>query len=170
MTTTTPSSRSASLGPTPQRAGRARTTAVAALLALPLLLAPIGCERQGSNQPAGQAASTQRGPADQVYTVRGQIVALPDPAKPASQLQIHHEEIPNFVGAQGTVVGMKEMTMPFPLAPGVSLEGLAVGDKVEFTFDVWLKPRMTYHLSKISKLPPETALNFKAGPRPKASP
>ncbi|QYU66420.1 copper-binding protein [Leptolyngbya sp. 15MV] len=154
----------------PARIGRAHTVTVAALLAIPLALTPLGCERRSDSTSSAPPASPQRGPADQVYTVRGQIVALPDPTKPASQLQIHHEEIPNFVGAQGTVVGMKEMTMPFPLAPGVSLEGLAVGDKVEFTFDVWLKPRMTYHLSKIGKLPPDTALNFKAGPSPKNSP
>ncbi|MEM8781867.1 MAG: copper-binding protein [Planctomycetota bacterium] len=93
-------------------------------------------------------------PDTQAYDVRGVIATLPDPGNPASDLNIRHEEIPDFVGASGEVVGMKEMTMPFPLAPGVTLEGLAVGDPVAFTFAVnWeSEGSRPWELTKIEKM------------------
>lgn len=110
-------------------------------LAWSLLLA--GCSQQGADpaDPAESAAPATPAidladPATTTYTVLGTVAALPDPAKPASEFQIAHEEIPDFVGSGGDVVGMKAMTMPFPLAPGVSLDGLAIGDAVTFTFAV----------------------------------
>ena len=70
----------------------------------------------------------------QVYDVRGIVAQLP--SGPGTELMIEHEEIPHFVGASGDTVGMNEMTMGFPVAEGVSLEGFAVGDSVQFTFEV----------------------------------
>jgi Cu/Ag efflux protein CusF len=96
----------------------------------------------------------------QAYTVRGRITDLPDPAHPASGLQIQHEEIKDFLRKDGTR-GMASMTMDFPVAPGVSLEGLSANDPVEFTFEVdW--PR--YQVTSITRLPPETVLEFDAPP------
>ncbi|MEM7577425.1 MAG: copper-binding protein [Planctomycetota bacterium] len=98
-------------------------------------------------------------PATRAYDVRGFIVTLPDPANPASDLQIDHEEIPDFVNAQGEVSGMKAMVMPFPLAPGVSLDGLSVDDPVAFTFAVnWdAQGSRPWELTAITKLDPADA-------------
>lgn len=94
------------------------------------------------------------------YTTRGQIVQVPDPDSPLSDLQIHHEEIPEFVSKSGEVVGMREMTMPFPPAEGVSLRGLNVGDKVEVVFEVDWDNKPYFQMTKITKLAPETELNL----------
>ena len=96
------------------------------------------------------------------YTVRGRIIALPD-ASGKQPLDIHHEEIPDFVGKSGNVVGMKEMIMPFAnLAPGVTLDGFAAGDAVEFVFEVRWNAAPRTLVTKIAKLPAGTEL--KLGP------
>ena len=116
----------------------------------------VGCS-ESSSKPKATAPEA-------VYTVRGRIVSLPSKDKPASSLQIEHEAIDNFVGMDGKL-GMSSMTMPFPLAPGVSVDGLAVGDIVEFTFEVRWKSQPRSQTTRIVKLPPETALHFgKANP------
>jgi Cu/Ag efflux protein CusF len=97
--------------------------------------------------------------APRTYTVRGQIAQLPDPAKPSATLQIKHEAIDDFAGRDGSL-GMDSMTMPFPLAPGVSLEGLAVGDIVEFVFELDWSASPTYRVTRIAELPADTALVF----------
>ncbi|MCC6677902.1 MAG: copper-binding protein [Phycisphaerales bacterium] len=112
-----------------------------------------GCKKQ----PAAEA-----GPAA-TYEVRGLITRLPDPRNAATNLSIHHEAIPTFT-VKGKVVGMAEMTMPFPTAPELSLSGIAVGDPVRFVMEVREKPRMTYQITKISKLPADTKLDLKAPP------
>lgn len=71
-----------------------------------------------------------------VYTIRGEINRLPDPERRPRELWIHHEAVPTFKDSDGEVVGMEAMTMPFPLAEEVGLEGLAVGDRVEFVLEV----------------------------------
>lgn len=71
------------------------------------------------------------------YTVRGEIVQLPAPNNPLAELQIHHEAIDGFKDKQDSVVGMNSMTMPFDPGEGVALDGLAKGDKIEFTFEAW---------------------------------
>lgn len=110
-----------------------------------------GCKKQ----PAADA-----GPAV-TYEVRGVITRLPDPANTATTLRIHHEAIPTFA-VKGKTVGMAEMTMPFPTAPGLSLAGIAVGDPVIFVMEVREKPVLKYQISKISKLPADTKLDLKA--------
>lgn len=121
----------------------------------------------GSAQPAatsGAAPTAASDPANDIkaYTVRGRIVALPD--KSGKQpLDIHHEEIADFVGKSGQVVGMKEMIMPFAnLAPGVSLDGFAAGDAVEFVFEVRWNSAPRTLVTRIAKLPAGTEL--KLGP------
>lgn len=102
---------------------------------------------------------------DAVYVVRGVIAALPTDAGvagPIGDLMVHHEEIPNFADAEGKVVGMGEMIMPFPLGDGVSLNGLARGDKVEITFGVtWKGPGAGHRVTKVVKLAADTPLNLK---------
>ncbi|MCW5776828.1 MAG: copper-binding protein [Phycisphaeraceae bacterium] len=90
---------------------------------------------------------------------------LPDPSRPASNFTIHHERIDDFVNGVGEVVGMAEMQMPFPLAEGVSIEGLGIGDKVSFTFEVrWDRSRTpplpSWQLTEWTRLPPDTKLHF----------
>lgn len=142
--------------------GRLRGRSFAAarfVLAAVLVLSAGACEERGKH--AAASAQNAAAKADDVYTVRGVVKELPEAGKPASQLKIHHEEIPTFIGFDGQLVGMKEMTMPFPLAPGVSLQGVAVGDTVEFVFEVF-RAGKRYHLTKITTLPAETELKLKA--------
>lgn len=71
------------------------------------------------------------------YTVRAEIVSLPEPGKPSSEFMARHEEIPEFLHSLNSDKrGMRAMTMPFPLAPSISLDGLKPGAKVQITFEV----------------------------------
>ena len=73
-------------------------------------------------------------PPDQTYTVRGTIERLPTLGVP---LIVHHQPIPEFIGRDGTVVGMKEMSMEFAhIAPGVAFASYKVGDAIMLTFEV----------------------------------
>lgn len=102
-------------------------------------------------------------PPDASYTVRGEIVRLP-PA-PGGEILIRHEAIPDFRGMNGEIVGMDAMTMPFPLAPEAKLDGLAVGDRVEFLLELrWQDARSPVAVARIAKLPAGTALDFGAPP------
>lgn len=127
-----------------------RAIAVGACLAATAMCMP-GCPRDEARKAT---------PPEAVYTVRGKIESLPEPGKPASELRIQHEPIDNFVGQSGKVVGMDSMTMGFPLAKGVSLEGLAVGDVVEATFEVRWKSHPRFQTTKLVKLPADTELHF----------
>ncbi len=106
-------------------------------------------------------------PGDGVYTVRGRIESLPG-IRFGSQLRVHHEHIPNFKTKDGSIhrnrdgsPGMLEMSMEFPLAPGVDLSGFAVGDPVELTFEVrWNQPPPPYRVTSIRKLPSDTELRL----------
>jgi hypothetical protein len=98
--------------------------------------------------------TTPKGDVEQTYTTRGVIMALPGPNTAKQYLQIHHEEIPDFVGRSGSVVGMKEMIMDFPdVASGEVVRGFAVGDAVRFTFEVRWKGTPRTLVTKIEKLP-----------------
>jgi len=110
----------------------------------------------------GGAAPDESGPAGDVhvYEVRGRVTALPDPADPLSNLRIRHEPVPSFVSIDGEVVGMDSMNMPFPVADGVDLAGLAVGDKVWMTFEVDWDGEVPYQATKIDKLPADVELVF----------
>jgi hypothetical protein len=104
--------------------------------------------------------SSGRGEPDAVYATRGRIMMLPSPQNPVAELQIHHEPIDSFVNANGTV-GMGSMIMPFPLGPGETLDGLAVGDAIEFEFAAWTTPgNRHYEARKLRKLPAETKLDL----------
>lgn len=126
---------------------------LAAALALSLAGLSPCCSRSSSPKAAATPAA--------VYTVRGRVASLPEAGKPASEFRVQHEAIDNFVGVDGKL-GMKSMTMAFP-SRDVSLEGLAVGDVIELTFEVnWMnQPRMK--TTKIVKLPHDTVLNLGKG-------
>ncbi len=88
-----------------------------------------------------------------VYTTRAIIDTLPEQGKLASELQLHHEPIPEFKDKTGKIVGMSEMVMGFEPAAGVSLAGLKPGDAVKIEFAVWGSSPMGYRLTKIERLP-----------------
>jgi Cu/Ag efflux protein CusF len=120
---------------------------LAALVALAALaLAPAACKQE----PAAPAAQ---------YTVRGEIKSLPQPGGDAV-LYVHHEAIPTFVTREGQQRGMMSMSMPFGVPAGVSVEGLAPGDKVEFTFAVHWDENPPTQLTAIRELPADTQLQL----------
>ncbi|MGV6814204.1 MAG: copper-binding protein [Phycisphaerales bacterium] len=101
--------------------------------------------------------------------ILGEIKEIPVAGDPSSSLKIHHMQIPDFKTKDGTVnvnaqgiSGMRSMTMPFPLAQGVSIEGFEVGDKIKFTFEVDWSGQSTnpWQVTKIEKLPADTVIDF----------
>jgi hypothetical protein len=133
------------------------------------LVVAAGCLGACSRTPSQPAPSPSEISGEtHVYTARGEITALPSPDNFRAELRIHHEHIAEFRGKSGEVhvnpdgvPGMKAMDMPFPsLGPGVSLEGLEIGDKVEFELTVSHHPRITYAITRLSKLPPETEISY----------
>lgn len=136
------------------------------LLPAALLLLALAACRDSAPAPASGPAP---GPADGLrrYTVRAELVRLPDPAAPRREVALRHEAIDDFADANGKVVGMGAMVMPFELAPGVSLDGLAAGEKVEARFAVGWSPPLL-RVEQLRKLPADTALEFRAA-RPAAA-
>lgn len=135
------------------RCGRPHPTLLPALLVAALL----GCGGD-ERAPAEEEPAT---PPDQSYSVRGEVVALPDARRPDDrQLRVRHESIPDFVGFEGEVVGMASMSMPFPLAADVDLEGVEPGDPVEMTFEVRWEGSPPIRIVELRELPPGTELDF----------
>lgn len=142
----------------------------------------VGCEKSTNSSGAvpqtaaedhnhgdeGHAQSDSAGTPDTYSGIHGQITQLPDPGVPGSELKIHHQQIRDFKTKDGTVninkdgiAGMRSMTMPFPVADGVSLEGLQVGDKISFDFVVnWGNNRPAWEVTAIQKLPADTEIDF----------
>lgn len=126
-----------------------------------------GC---GKHRSEATAEADQGPVAD--FTVRGRVVDLPDPARPASDFKVYHEPIPSWKrNLNQPPVGMNAMQMPFPPASPEVIEGVAVGDIVEIVF------RVSYDADdgslkgwkavRVSKLPPDTTLVFdKPAPTP----
>ncbi len=130
---------------------RLETLASIAFLAL-ALLAVAGCGEQ-------KTASAEGG---RTYTVRGQVTQLPDPSSPGSGLYISHEAVDDFVGQSGEVEGMDPMNMPFAVAEGVSLDGIAPSDVVEFDLHVDWDADRAVEITRLRELPPGTKLVFRA--------
>lgn len=126
------------------------STRVMMTMALAATLALAACGGGGGDQQ--QAADE---PGTDRYTVRGQVVRLPQETGDTA-MYIRHAEIPDYKNEDGEVVGMMAMTMPFPVGEGVSIEGLAPGDPVEFTFTVRYKPTGRYEIVAIEELPAGT--------------
>lgn len=131
----------------------------ACLVCAGMVFGGAACRRE-ERPPERAAASSIR---TDRYVIRGVVAALPSADRPGSELQVRHEAMPHFVG-QGGQLGMDTMTMPFPLDPRVSLAGIAVGDKVEVSFEVDVDPStqnlMGYRATAIARLPAETELDF----------
>jgi Cu/Ag efflux protein CusF len=122
-----------------------------------LSLAVAGCGGEGGNDEA--ASSEAAAAATERYTVLGTVSKLPD-VSGDTNLYLRHAAIPDYKNEAGEAVGMKAMTMPFPLADGVSIEGLQEGDPVEFTFTMRWKPTGHYEIVKIVELPAGTEIDF----------
>lgn len=122
--------------------------AVACVVAVPL----VGCD----SKPPSTAPAAKPGP---THTVRGKVEGLPVKDKPSTSFMVHHEAIAEWLRPDGTK-GMNSMTMPFPLADGVSLDGITIGDIVELTVIQYLGDKVPYRVSSIRKLPADTTLNF----------
>ena len=115
-----------------------------------------GCRSKQS----GQSQSTY-GSHGTTYTyhLRGIVKALPQRDQLPMSLSIKTEAISRWVGVDGKIEPMMAMTMPYQLAHGVALQGIAVGDKVAFTYQVnWTADRMV--ITQIYPLPAATILNF----------
>jgi Cu/Ag efflux protein CusF len=87
-------------------------------------------------------------PRVEVTELRGVIEKMPTPDKPQT-LTIRHEATKD----------MESMAMPFTVAEGVPLTGLAVGNKVAFREELNLTAR-TDLVTKIEKLPADTTLKL----------
>ena len=103
------------------------------------------------------------------YTVRALVVQAPDPANPAGGLYLYHEAIDDWVSRDGKQDGMDPMAMPFPVARGVPLTGLANNDKVEVTLHVDWNADTAVQITRLRKLPTDTRLVFRAA-KPPAKP
>jgi Cu/Ag efflux protein CusF len=140
-----------------------RTALLSPACALALGVFLTACAGGGGKAQPGAAASEAAAPRKvATYEGRGEVTGLPDPNDPSTSLTLRHEAIDDFTDIDGDVVGMDPMTMPFPLADGVSLAGLAPGDKVSFTLEVEWEGDPPYRIVRIDKLPPETPLDFRA--------
>ena len=99
-------------------------------------------------------------PAPAEYQVRGLVRQVKPQSIGSTQLSIHHEAIPDFVGIRGDVEGMKSMTMPFTVAESVDLEGIGPGTKLQFRLTVdWTAPEPAL-ITAIEVLPAETPLQL----------
>ena len=149
-----------------------RALAMVSIAASCAVLLP-GCSDSEESEAPNAAAATEDSETVRVdqYVVRGEVVRIPGADDPAAEFMVRHEAIPHY-RASASKLGMNTMTMPFPLAPELSLEGVHVGDKVELTFEVRFdteKDRpIAYHATEVRTLPPETVLDFT--PLPKSTP
>lgn len=116
---------------------------------LTTLLALAACG--GSDAPS---------PPPSTYEVRGLVRHLPGEDEPHRDVLLHHEAIPDFKDDRGEVVGMDSMAMPFHPADPSLLDGLEVGDKVKFAFEISWDGSASVRLVRIEKLPSETELDF----------
>ncbi len=109
--------------------------------------------------PAGVVVDT--------YEVRAIIAELPDASNPTSGFSARHEAIPDFRSNNGSL-GMKAMTMGFPVAPELDLSELSVGQKIALTFTVDYNTEtqklLGFQVTKITPLPEGTTLNFGSTP------
>ena len=100
--------------------------------------------------------------ADGSYQVRGQVVDVP--REGVGDLTVHHETIADFRDRDGKPSEMESMSMPFAVAPDVSLAGIAPGDKVEMTFEVRWQGDVPLRVVALRELPESTALEL-GGPK-----
>ena len=132
---------------------RSQGAILASLSALVVLLTSCGEQSQVSNDQLPPPAT---------YEVRGLVRKIKQQSIGRTQVSIHHEAIPEFVGIKGQVEGMKSMTMPFTVAESVDLEGIAPGTKIVFELTVdWSAPEPAL-ITGIEVLPPDSELQLQS--------
>jgi|CXWL01.1.fsa_nt_gi Cu/Ag efflux protein CusF len=143
------------------RTSRLSATSLAVLACLALACG----ERRDTPGSASTASATptpavaqKRTPAEQTYVLRGRLARLPQPGDSTREITVAHDAIPDFKGSNGNVVGMDAMTMPFEVAPEVSLDGLAAGDAVEMRLELRWASSSPALIAAITKLPADTKL------------
>jgi Copper binding periplasmic protein CusF len=104
-------------------------------------------------------ASCRQHAGGHLYAGRGRVAQLPGP-QGSRLLYLQHEPIDDFRDRQGKIVGMDSMTMPFPLADGVSLAGVRAGDPVAFELRVDWTAETEVEITSLRKLPAGTRLVF----------
>ncbi|HEX2224507.1 MAG TPA: copper-binding protein [Thermoanaerobaculia bacterium] len=124
------------------------------LLASLLLSGLMGCSGGGE---AGKNVKE--------YTVRGQVEKLPE-GEGTPLLGLRHEAIDDYTSRDGRVMGMDAMSMPFVVGDGASLEGVAVGDVIEFKLRVDWEAEEPIEITEIRELPPGTRLTFREAAPP----
>jgi hypothetical protein len=135
-------------------------TALLVSIGCVLAFALPACDCKCNDAGGASARADPRGEADAKYTVRGRIEMLPIAGQPQTELVVHHEAIPSFKGFDGKT-GMESMSMPFPVAKGLDLSAVAIGDAVELDFVVWMKPgHKGFEARRVAKLPAGTRLAF----------
>jgi Cu/Ag efflux protein CusF len=113
-------------------------------------------EQKKADETASDEPAAGKGDAEG-YKVRGEVKGFDEAS---GQLAIHHEKIPDFKNREGQKVGMMSMQMSFRTAEGVDGKSLAVGDKIEFEFAVEWDKTPPIVVTKVKKLPADTALEL----------
>lgn len=141
----------------------ARSFVLGAAFALAASL--VGCgghkgEQVSEAAPAGLVAE---------FTVRGRVVQLPDPDRPASEFRVSHEPIPEWKRNYNdeAPVGMRAMIMDFPPASPEVIQGVAIDDVVRLTFRVEYDAEGAlkgWKSIRVERLPPETSLVHEQDP------
>lgn len=119
-------------------------------LLIALALAASACGHSRSDSPAATVKAGDH------YSARGKVTALPTSA--SREIEIHHERLATFKTEDGKLSPMMSMPMPFGVSDAVSVDGLAVGDVVQFSFDVRWTGSPALMLTQIAKLPADTKL------------
>lgn len=125
------------------------------------LKSTLGMVCVGALLLAGGCGRARRG---HDYTVRGLLV---QPPGVSSSVYVYHEAIDDWVGRDGQMEGMDAMAMSYPVAKGVSLEGLQANDKVELTVHADWRSDTPVEITRIRKLPSDTKLDFRAAKPPR---
>ncbi len=135
---------------------RAAHHALAGAMLLTCLLA--GCHHSAKAPPTPAAAAAPAASATlHKYIVRGIVDRMPTATHP--HIHIKNEPIHNIRDFTGKVTGMGSMDMPYALAPGVTLNHIHKGTKVQFTFAVdWSKNYTA--ITAIKALPKNIRLVF----------
>lgn len=115
-----------------------------------------------------ETASADSGIRTDIYEdVLGELTFIPTADQSQMHPKVHHVQIPTFKRQDGTVAvtpdgipGMRSMTMDFPLAEGVNLDGYSVGDKIKFSFRVNWGGRVAWEMTSIEKIDPATELDY----------
>ncbi len=99
--------------------------------------------------------------------ILGELTFVPEAGDTKRHPKIHHMQIPTFKREDGTVptspdgiAGMRSMTMEFPLAEGVSIDGFSTGDKVRFSFRVNWGGAIAWEMTGIEPIDAGTEIDY----------